>query len=87
MAPLPADTLFHPAARQTYDAVLGMYHDQVLIPIKALAFDQAVNLTLRFALYPYIPDHGTAFDIAGRGTARPDSFLAALKLAAELAAF
>ena len=83
--PLPADTLFHAAARQTYDAVLGMYHDQVLIPIKALAFDTAVNLTLGLPFIRTSPDHGTAFDIAGRGVARADSFLSALNLAARLA--
>ena len=83
--PLPADTLFHASARQTYDAVLGMYHDQVLIPIKALAFDEAVNLTLGLPFIRTSPDHGTAFDIAGKGVARPDSFLSAMTLAAQLA--
>ena len=83
--PLPADTLFHAAARDTYDCVLGMYHDQVLIPIKALAFDEAVNLTLGLPFIRTSPDHGTAFDIAGQGVARADSFLSAMNLAARLA--
>lgn len=84
--PLPADTLFHTAARETYDCVLGMYHDQVLIPIKALAFDSAVNLTLGLPFVRTSPDHGTAFDIAGQGKADPSSMLAAMRLAARLSA-
>lgn len=83
--PLPADTLFHPGARQTYDAALCMYHDQALIPIKTLAFDHAVNVTLGLPFVRTSPDHGTAFDIAGTGKADPSSFIAALRLAARLA--
>jgi 4-hydroxythreonine-4-phosphate dehydrogenase len=83
--PLPADTMFHPAARTRYDAALCMYHDQALIPAKALAFDQAVNVTLGLPFIRTSPDHGTAFEIAGKGTARPDSLIAALKLARMLA--
>jgi 4-hydroxythreonine-4-phosphate dehydrogenase len=84
--PLPADTMFHDAARQTYDAALCMYHDQALIPIKTLAFDHAVNVTLGLPFVRTSPDHGTAFDIAGTGRADPSSLIAALKLAARLAA-
>jgi 4-hydroxythreonine-4-phosphate dehydrogenase len=84
--PLPADTMFHPAARATYDAALCMYHDQALIPIKTLAFDHAVNVTLGLPFVRTSPDHGTAFDIAGTGRADPSSLIAALRLAAQLAA-
>jgi 4-hydroxythreonine-4-phosphate dehydrogenase len=83
--PLPADTMFHPRARAGYDAALCMYHDQALIPAKALAFDEAVNVTLGLPFIRTSPDHGTAFDIAGKGIARPDSLIAALKLARQLA--
>jgi 4-hydroxythreonine-4-phosphate dehydrogenase len=83
--PLPADTLFHARARSGYDVALCMYHDQALIPAKALAFDEAVNVTLGLPFIRTSPDHGTAFDIAGKGTARPDSLIAALKLARRLA--
>jgi 4-hydroxythreonine-4-phosphate dehydrogenase len=79
--PLPADTMFHARARAGYDAALCMYHDQALIPIKTLAFDEGVNVTLGLPFVRTSPDHGTAFDIAGRGIARPDSLIAALKLA------
>lgn len=82
--PHSADTLFHAAARSGYDAVLAMYHDQALIPLKTLAFDDGVNVTLGLPFVRTSPDHGTAFDIAGTGRARPDSFLAALRLAGEL---
>ncbi|QFU18068.1 4-hydroxythreonine-4-phosphate dehydrogenase PdxA [Microvirga thermotolerans] len=82
--PLPADTMFHARARSRYDAALAMYHDQALIPIKTIAFDEAVNVTLGLPFVRTSPDHGTAFDIAGRGAARPDSLLAALRLAARL---
>jgi len=82
--PLPADTMFHTAARLTYDAALAMYHDQALIPIKTLAFDHAVNVTLGLPFVRTSPDHGTAFDIAGTGRANPTSLVAALKLAARL---
>ena len=84
--PLPADTMFHEAARRTYDAALAMYHDQALIPIKTLAFDHAVNVTLGLPFVRTSPDHGTAFDIAGTGRASPTSLIAALKLAARLVA-
>jgi 4-hydroxythreonine-4-phosphate dehydrogenase len=84
--PLPADTMFHAAARARYDAALCMYHDQALIPIKTLAFDTAVNLTLGLPFVRTSPDHGTAFDIAGTGRADPSSLVAALKLAAQIAA-
>ncbi|BCG89251.1 4-hydroxythreonine-4-phosphate dehydrogenase [Mesorhizobium sp. 113-3-9] len=83
--PLPADTLFHARARAGYDVALCMYHDQALIPAKALAFDEAVNVTLGLPFIRTSPDHGTAFDIAGKGIARPDSLIAALKLARRLA--
>jgi 4-hydroxythreonine-4-phosphate dehydrogenase len=84
--PLAPDTMFHTVARQSYDAALCMYHDQALIPIKTLDFDGAVNVTLGLPFVRTSPDHGTAFDIAGQGIARPDSLIAALKLAAEMAA-
>jgi 4-hydroxythreonine-4-phosphate dehydrogenase len=84
--PLPADTLFHAAARAGYDAALAMYHDQALIPMKTLAFDHAVNVTLGLPFVRTSPDHGTAFDIAGTGKANPASLIAALLLAARLAA-
>jgi 4-hydroxythreonine-4-phosphate dehydrogenase len=84
--PHSADTLFHPPARATYDAVICMYHDQALIPIKTLAFDTGVNLTLGLPFVRTSPDHGTAFDIAGRGTASATSLIAALKMAAGLGA-
>ena len=84
--PLPADTLFHAAARTRYDAALCMYHDQALIPIKTLAFDDAVNVTLGLPFIRTSPDHGTAFDIAGTGKANPASLIAALQLANRMAA-
>lgn len=84
--PLPADTMFHPAARETYDVAICMYHDQALIPAKTLAFDDGVNVTLGLPFIRTSPDHGTAFSIAGTGKARPDSLIAALKMAAEMAA-
>jgi 4-hydroxythreonine-4-phosphate dehydrogenase len=84
--PLPADTMFHEAARKTYDVALCMYHDQALIPIKTLAFEHAVNTTLGLPFVRTSPDHGTAFDIAGTGKADPSSLVAALKLAARLSA-
>jgi 4-hydroxythreonine-4-phosphate dehydrogenase len=83
--PLPADSLFHALARETYDAALCMYHDQALIPIKTLAFDHAVNVTLGLPFVRTSPDHGTAFDIAGTGRADPASLIAALRLASRLA--
>ena len=84
--PLPADTMFHDAARKTYDCAICMYHDQALIPVKTLAFDDAVNVTLGLPFVRTSPDHGTAFDIAGTGRANPSSLIAALRLAARLAA-
>jgi 4-hydroxythreonine-4-phosphate dehydrogenase len=84
--PLPADTLFHPAARARYDVALCMYHDQALIPIKMHAFDSAVNVTLGLPFVRTSPDHGTAFDIAGTGRANPSSLKAALALAHRIAA-
>ena len=84
IGPLPADSLFHERARATYDVALCMYHDQALIPIKTLAFDHAVNVTLGLPFVRTSPDHGTAFDIAGTGTADPSSLVAALTLAARL---
>jgi 4-hydroxythreonine-4-phosphate dehydrogenase len=84
--PLAADTMFHAEARRGYDAALCMYHDQALIPVKTLDFDGAVNVTLGLPFIRTSPDHGTAFDIAGQGVARPDSLIAALKLAASMAA-
>ncbi len=83
--PLPADTMFHAAARETYDLALCMYHDQALIPLKALDFDGGVNVTLGLPFIRTSPDHGTAFDLAGTGKARPDSLIAALKLARAMA--
>lgn len=84
--PSPADTLFHAAARARYDAVLTMYHDQGLIPIKTLEFDRGVNVTLGLPIVRTSPDHGVAYDIAGTGRARPDSLIAALERAWEIAA-
>ena len=86
VGPLPADTLFHDRARAAYDVALCMYHDQALIPIKTLAFDHAVNVTLGLPFVRTSPDHGTAFDIAGKGTADPSSLVAAMTLAARLSA-
>ncbi len=83
--PHPADTLFHAAARKTYDVVIAMYHDQALIPIKTLAFDRGVNVTLGLPFIRTSPDHGTAFGIAGRGIADPTSLIEALRLAERLA--
>ncbi|MFG1421080.1 4-hydroxythreonine-4-phosphate dehydrogenase PdxA [Roseixanthobacter liquoris] len=79
--PRPADTLFHAEARAGYDVVIGMYHDQVLIPAKTLAFHDGVNVTLGLPFVRTSPDHGTAFDLAGTGRANPTSLLAALGLA------
>jgi 4-hydroxythreonine-4-phosphate dehydrogenase len=84
VGPLPADTMFHPKARARYDVALAMYHDQCLIPIKTLAFDEGVNVTLGLPFVRTSPDHGTAFDIAGKGLANPASLIAALKLADRL---
>ncbi|MGB0690085.1 MAG: 4-hydroxythreonine-4-phosphate dehydrogenase PdxA, partial [Candidatus Puniceispirillum sp.] len=83
--PHPADTLFHAEARSRYDAVLGMYHDQVLIPLKTIDFYGGVNITLGLDFIRTSPDHGTGFDIAGQGLARPDSLIAAIKQARRMA--
>jgi 4-hydroxythreonine-4-phosphate dehydrogenase len=84
--PLPPDTMFHAAARATYDAALCMYHDQALIPLKTLDFDGGVNITLGLPFVRTSPDHGTAFDIAGTGRAKPASLIAALRMADRMAA-
>ena len=84
--PLPADTMFHAEARATYDAAICMYHDQALIPIKVLDFDEGVNVTLGLPIIRTSPDHGTAFAIAGTGTARPGATIAAIRMAGECAA-
>ena len=83
--PLPADTMFHARARQAYDVAICAYHDQALIPIKTLDFDGGVNVTLGLPFIRTSPDHGTAFDIAGKGIARPDSLIAALRMAQKMA--
>ena len=83
--PLPPDTMFHGAARAKYDVAICMYHDQALIPIKTLAFDEGVNTTLGLPFVRTSPDHGTAFDIAGKGIASHTSLLAAMRLADQLA--
>ena len=82
--PISPDTVFHRAVRGEFDGVLCMYHDQGLIPLKLHAFDQGVNVTLGLPFPRTSPDHGTAFEIAGRGIARPDSMIAAIRLAADL---
>ncbi|WP_374292387.1 4-hydroxythreonine-4-phosphate dehydrogenase PdxA [Paenirhodobacter enshiensis] len=82
--PLPADTMFHPAARARYDAAVCAYHDQALIPIKTLSFDGGVNVTLGLPFVRTSPDHGTAYDIAGSGRASPASLIAALRMAARM---
>jgi 4-hydroxythreonine-4-phosphate dehydrogenase len=83
--PLPADAMFHEDARRTYDAALCMYHDQALIPVKTIDFFGAVNITLGLPFVRTSPDHGTALALAGSGRARPDSLVAALRLAALMA--
>ena len=84
--PWPADTLFHAGARARYDAALCMYHDQALIPLKTLDFERGVNVTLGLPIIRTSPDHGTAFDIAGKGVASPASLIAAIEMAAAMAA-
>jgi 4-hydroxythreonine-4-phosphate dehydrogenase len=84
--PLSADTMFHPGARARYDAAICMYHDQALIPIKTLDFAGGVNVTLGLPFIRTSPDHGTAFDIVGKGIADPASLIAALKMADIMAA-
>ncbi|KIN69427.1 4-hydroxythreonine-4-phosphate dehydrogenase [Sulfitobacter donghicola DSW-25 = KCTC 12864 = JCM 14565] len=83
--PLPADTMFHAAARAKYDAAIAMYHDQALIPIKTLDFDKGVNVTLGLPFIRTSPDHGTAFDIAGKGIANPSSMIEAIRMAHRMA--
>ena len=83
--PRPADTMFHDEARKTYDAAICLYHDQALIPVKTLDFWGGVNVSLGLPIIRTSPDHGTGFDIAGRGVARPDSLIAALRIAAQMA--
>ena len=83
--PRSADTLFHDEARATYDAAICMYHDQALIPVKTLDFWGGVNVSLGLPVIRTSPDHGTGFDIAGKGIARPDSMIAAIRLASEMA--
>jgi 4-hydroxythreonine-4-phosphate dehydrogenase len=86
VGPFSADTIFHLPNWRKYDVVIAMYHDQALIPIKTLAFEHAVNVTLGLPFIRTSPDHGTAFDIAGTGRADPSSLIAALRLAARLSA-
>ncbi|WP_271077328.1 4-hydroxythreonine-4-phosphate dehydrogenase PdxA [Aurantiacibacter sp. MUD61] len=83
--PHPADTLFAPHKRGSYDVAIAMYHDQALVPLKALDFDEGVNVTLGLPIVRTSPDHGTAFDIAGKGIARPDAMIAAIRMAGEIA--
>ena len=83
--PHPADTLFAPHLRGTYDVAIAMYHDQALVPVKALDFDQGVNVTLGLPVVRTSPDHGTAFGIAGTGKAKPDAMIAAIRMAGEMA--
>jgi 4-hydroxythreonine-4-phosphate dehydrogenase len=82
--PWPPDTMFTPAARKRYDVAICMYHDQALIPLKTLDMDHGVNVTLGLPIVRTSPDHGTAYDIAGKGIADPSSLIAAIDLAAEL---
>ena len=84
--PHPADTLFAPHRRDAYDVAIAMYHDQALVPLKALDFDEGVNVTLGLPIIRTSPDHGTAFDIAGKGIARPDAMIAAIRMAGDIAA-
>jgi 4-hydroxythreonine-4-phosphate dehydrogenase len=85
VGPLAADSMFHERARARFDAALCMYHDQALIPLKALHFDEGVNITLGLPIVRTSPDHGTAFDIAGRSMADPEAMIAAIALAASCA--
>jgi len=86
VGPVPGDALFTPRRRETYDAALCMYHDQALIPLKTLEVDEGVNVTLGLPLVRTSPDHGTAFDIAGKGVADPGAMIAAIRMAAQCAA-
>jgi len=83
--PYPADTMFHPRARARYDAALCMYHDQALVPLKTLYFDEGVNMTLGLPIVRTSPDHGTAFQIAGKNQAHPGAMEAAIRTAAAAA--
>ena len=85
VGPLPGDTMFHEEARDRYDVAICMYHDQALIPVKTLDFHGGVNVTLGLPFIRTSPDHGTAFDLAGTGKARPDSLIAAIRMAARMA--
>ena len=85
IGPLSADTMFHASARKTYDVAVCMYHDQALIPIKTLDFSGGVNVTLGLPFIRTSPDHGTAFDIAGKGVADATSMIAAIRMAAQMA--
>lgn len=85
--PLPPDTMFTPSARAGYDAALCMYHDQALIPLKTIDMENGVNVTIGLPIIRTSPDHGTAFDIAGKGLARPESLISALRLADEMASW
>jgi 4-hydroxythreonine-4-phosphate dehydrogenase len=85
VGPLAADTMFHPRARARYDAALCTYHDQALIPLKTLHFDEGVNMTLGLPIVRVAPDHGTAFEIAGKGLAEPGATIAAIRMAREAA--
>jgi len=85
MGPFAADSLFHESARESYDVAICMYHDQALIPIKTIGFDQGVNITLGLPIVRTSPDHGTALDLAGTGQARADSLIHALELASQMA--
>jgi 4-hydroxythreonine-4-phosphate dehydrogenase len=85
IGPLPADTMFHAEARSAYDVALCGYHDQALIPLKTLYFHEAINMTLGLPIIRTSPDHGTAFAIAGKGIARADSMIAAIRMAATAA--
>lgn len=87
VGPLAADTMFHPRARAQYDAAICLYHDQALIPLKTLHFDEGVNMTLGLPIVRTAPDHGTAFEIAGKGIAEPGAMIAAIRLAGEAAGF
>jgi 4-hydroxythreonine-4-phosphate dehydrogenase len=84
--PHPADTLFAPHLRGSYDVAIAMYHDQALVPLKALDFDHGVNVTLGLPIVRTSPDHGTAFGIAGKGIASPNAMIAAIRMAGEMVA-
>ncbi len=86
VGPLSADSMFHPRARARYDAALCMYHDQALVPLKTIHFDDGVNVTLGLPIVRTSPDHGTAFDLAGKGLASPEAMIAAIRMAGEAAA-